>query len=207
MYRGLNDNEYKVFEFIKNYIYESGYAPSIKEISTALGIKSTSTVHRILGELDKKDYIQRQPAKNRAIKVVSGEAPEVDDSMVTSIPLIGVIAAGRPIMSEENVEEYIPIPNQWLGVGEYFMLRVIGDSMVDAGIFDGDLLIVQKTNSTRNGEIVVALVDGDQTTVKRYYREPDGRVRLQPENPMYDAIYADDIRILGRVKKSIRNYF
>lgn len=207
MHEDLTKSEYRVLQYIKDYIDDKFYAPSIKEIATNLNIKSTSTVHRLLGELDDKGYIQREQSKNRAIKIVSDKYDNINDNQTTLVPLLGIIQAGMPIMAEEHVDDYIPLPNEWLGVGEYFMLRVRGDSMIDAGIFDGDYLIVQKTNITRNGEIVVALVDGEQTTVKRFYKEPNGKIRLQPENPMYEAIYSDNIEILGKVKKSVRNYF
>lgn len=207
MYDDLNDIQLKVFEFIQNFIYEKRYAPTIKEISESLSIKSTSTVHKVLGELEDKGYIYRQPSKNRAIRIYKEKIKENISQNITSIPLLGVVTAGTPIFAIENIEQYLPIPTQWLGVGEYFMLRVRGDSMIDTGIYDGDYLIVQKTNVVRNGEIVVALIDGEQTTVKRFYKERDGQVRLQPENPMYEAIYPDEIQILGRVKKSIRNFF
>lgn len=207
MCENLNDIESKVYEFIKNFIEEKKYAPTIKEICRNLSIKSTSTAHMILKNLEKKEYINREPSRNRAI-VLNNEKMEFSyETNVTSIPMLGVIAAGSPIFAHENIDEFIPIPNEWLGVGEYFMLKVQGDSMIDTGIFDGDYLIVQRTNVTRNGEIVVALINGEETTVKRFYRERDGRIRLQPENPMYEAIYADDVQILGRVKKSIRNFF
>lgn len=207
MYEDLNDIQSKVFEFIKSYIENRKYAPSIKEICKNLSIKSTSTAHKTLIELEEKGYIVREPSRNRAIAINDDKIEETIDNNVTSIPMLGVVAAGRPIFAYENIDEYIPIPNQWLGIGEYFMLKVEGDSMIDTGIFDGDYLIVQKTEVTRNGEIVVALINGEETTVKRFYKEKDGRIRLQPENPMYEAIYAKDVRILGRVKKSIRNFF
>lgn len=207
MYEDLTFQQIETLEFIKTFLDRRGYSPSIKEISNSLDIKSTSSVHKILSFLEEKKYILREQGKNRSIRINTEKDENDLDFQVTSLPLLGVISAGKPILAIENVEEYIPIPNQWLGVGEYFMLRVSGDSMIDAGIFDRDYLIVQKTQAARNGEIIVALIDGTETTVKRIYKEPDGRMRLQPENALYEAIYPEHLKILGRVKKSIRNFF
>lgn len=209
MYEDLNSLEEQTFEYIKWYLSINGFSPSISDISNALNIKSTSTVHKVIASLEEKNYIKKQPNKNRSITIIEDE-PNPDEEYknnITLIPLVGVVHAGIPVFAEENIEDLIPIPNDWLSTGEFFMLRVKGDSMIDAGMYEGDLLIVQKINTARNGEIVVALVDDEETTVKRFYMEKDGRIRLQPENSLYEAIYSDNIKILGRVKKSIRSFF
>lgn len=208
-YEDLNSSEQKTLDYIKWYMGLNGFSPSISDISNALNIKSTSTVHKVIASLEEKNYIKKQPNKNRSITIIEDE-PNPDEEYknnITLIPLVGVVHAGIPVFAEENIEDLIPIPNDWLSTGEFFMLRVKGDSMIDAGMYEGDLLIVQKINTARNGEIVVALVDDEETTVKRFYMEKDGRIRLQPENSLYEAIYSDNIKILGRVKKSIRSFF
>ena len=209
MYEDLNSLEEQTFEYIKWYLSINGFSPSISDISKALNVKSTSTVHKVIASLEEKNYIKKQPNKNRSITIIEEELDSYEEykNNITLIPLVGVVHAGLPVFAEENIEDLIPIPNDWLSTGEFFMLRVKGDSMIDAGMYEGDLLIVQKINTARNGEIVVALVDDEETTVKRFYMEKDGRIRLQPENSLYEAIYSDNIKILGRVKKSIRSFF
>lgn len=208
-YEDLNSSEQKTLDYIKWYMGLNGFSPSISDIGKALNIKSTSTVHKIISSLEEKKYINKHPNKNRSITIVEPEINPDDEfkNNITLLPLIGVVHAGMPVLADENIEELVPIPNDWLSRGEFFMLRVKGDSMMDAGIYEGDLLIVQRIREARNGEIVVALVDDEETTVKRFYIEKDGRIRLQPENSMYEPIYSDNIKILGRVKKSIRNFF
>lgn len=207
MKEDLNIHEQRTYDYIKWYIGIHGFSPSISDIKTSLDLKSTSTVHKIITSLEEKNYINRQPNKNRSLTIVDDEDKYEYEDNITLLPLIGVVHAGIPVFAEENIEQYIPIPNDWLSRGEFFMLKISGDSMIDAGMYDGDLIIVQRTNIARNGEIVVALIDNEETTVKRFYIEKNGKVRLQPENSNYDAIYSDNVQILGRVKKSIRSFY
>lgn len=211
--------ETRVLEFLKAEIQKKGYPPTVREIGAALGIRSTSTVHKALLSLEKQGFIRKDPSKRRAIEVLPG--PEalaqrsyrgsghldssVEETSVAHVPLVGHIAAGSPILAEENIEEFMPIPAQFLGPDTNFMLTVKGDSMIEAGIFDGDYLLVHVQNSAENGDIVVAMIDGfeSEATVKTFYKEKD-HVRLQPENHRMSPIIVQDVTILGRVKGVFR---
>lgn len=192
--RELTTKESAVFDLIRRSI-EKGVIPSVREIGAELGIKSTSSVHRYLTSLEEKGYIERGDGLNRSIRLPG--------SQVSHIPVLGVVTAGQPILAVESVEEYIPV--QLRGDSkELFALRVRGESMIKAGILDGDLIIARRTPTAENGEIVVALID-DEATVKRFYKE-NGGFRLQPENDTMEPIYTDHLMILGRVVGLQREY-
>lgn len=218
----LKDREQKVLDFMKHEIREKGYPPTVREICTALGIKSTSTVHKDIASLEKQGYLRKDPAKPRALMIVepqTGEqvqtpvaekaAPpaELERADVVEVPVIGRIAAGTPILAEQNVEDSFPVPSRFVSGGTNFMLTVHGESMIEAGIMDGDYLLVEQQQTARNGEIVVAMVDGfeSEATVKTFYKEED-HIRLQPENSAMSPIIVKDAKILGKVKGVFR-YF
>ncbi len=186
----------EILEFIKKCILEKGYPPAVREICTAVNLKSTSSVHSHLETLEKNGFIRRDPTKPRAIEIVDDEF-NLSRREMRNIPVVGQVAAGQPILAEQNIATYFPIPASELPAGELFMLDVRGESMINVGIYDGDRIIVQQTPIAKNGDIVVALVD-DSATVKTYYKE-DGRYRLQPENDTMDPIYVDEVMILGKV--------
>lgn len=186
----------EILEFIKKCILEKGYPPAVREICTAVNLKSTSSVHSHLETLEKNGFIRRDPTKPRAIEIVDDEF-NLSRREMRNIPVVGQVAAGQPILAEQNIATYFPIPASVLPAGELFMLDVRGESMINVGIYDGDRIIVQQTPIAKNGDIVVALID-DSATVKTYYKE-DGRYRLQPENDTMDPIYVDEVMILGKV--------
>jgi repressor LexA len=196
----LTGRQQEIWDFLVDYVDRHGYPPTVREIGEAVGLASPSTVHAHLANLERAGLLKRDPTKPRALEL-SGrtrrEAPAAEPPL--RLPLLGDIAAGSPLLAEENVEDYVGVPETLRGD---FLLRVKGDSMVNAGILDGDIVVVQRAQDARNGEIVVALAGDDETadeaTVKTFYRE-DGRVRLQPENDALEPIYAAHIRILGRV--------
>lgn len=195
MQRPRGDNQQRILDFIKSEIQTKGYPPSVREIALAVGLKSTSTVHGHLQRLEKRGLLHRDAMKPRAMEVVGD--PNFVRNNSTAVPVIGRVTAGIPILAEENLDEYVPIPEVMLGEGEHFILLVRGDSMIEAGILDGDHIVVRKTSEANNGEIVVAMVD-DSATVKRFFRE-DGHFRLQPENRTMAPIIVDDVSILGKV--------
>ncbi len=195
MQRPRGDNQQRILDFIKSEIQTKGYPPSVREIAVAVGLKSTSTVHGHLQRLERRGLLHRDAMKPRAMEVVGD--PNFLRNNSTAVPIIGRVTAGIPILAEENLDEYVPIPEIMLGEGEHFILLVRGDSMIDAGILDGDHIVVRKTNEASNGEIVVAMVE-DSATVKRFYRE-DGHFRLQPENSAMAPIIVDKVTILGKV--------
>ena len=206
MYNDLTKIQIKILDFIKAELKDKGYPPSVREIGSNVGLTSTSSVHNQLNNLEKKGYIKRGVSKQRAIEVVGfspftkdenqvDEVSLVDD--VINVPIIGNVAAGYPILAEENVEDTYPLPSSFVGKKECFMLHVKGDSVINAGILNGDLVIVKKQNTANDHDIVVALID-DEATVKTFFKEQN-RVRLQPENPVYDPIYSTDLKILGKV--------
>lgn len=195
MQRPRGDNQQRILDFIKSEIQSKGYPPSVREIANAVGLKSTSTVHGHLQRLEKRGLLHRDAMKPRAMEVVGD--PNFVRNNTTAVPIIGRVTAGMPILAEENLDEYIPIPEVMLGDGEHFILHVRGDSMIDAGILNGDYIVVRKQPDANNGEIVVAMID-DSATVKRFYRE-NGFFRLQPENKTMEPIYADSVTILGKV--------
>lgn len=192
----LTAKQEEIFEFIKSELLNKGYPPAVREICDAVNLKSTSSVHSHLESLEKKGYIRRDPTKPRAIEII-------DDSFglsrreLVNVPMIGRVAAGQPILAEENLEGYFPIPAEYMPNSQTFMLKVKGDSMVNAGIFEGDQIIVKSQSTANNGEIVVALIE-DAATVKTFYKE-SGYVRLQPENDYMDPIITKDVTLLGKV--------
>jgi repressor LexA len=194
----LTRRQEQILDFIRAEIHRKGYPPSVREIGEAVGLSSSSTVHAHLAALEKHGYIRRDPTKPRALEVLDFRDTErgVDPRSVTAVPLVGSVAAGQPILAAENIEATLPLPAEFAG-DSTFILRVRGDSMVEAGILDGDYVVVRQQPTADNGDIVVALID-DEATVKRFFREPD-RIRLQPENSTMDPIYVREARILGKV--------
>ncbi len=203
----LEPKEQMIFDYIRDNIRRNGYSPSIRDICTALDIKSTSTVHTCLERLEKKGYIQKENGKSRTLRI-EGISPEesVETADISRVPLLGKVTAGQPILAVENYEGYISYPRGIRPVpeSELFALRVSGTSMIEAGILDGDIVIVEKTATAENGDIVVALID-DEATVKTFYKE-DGHFRLQPENRTMLPIIVTNLMILGKVVTSIRYY-
>lgn len=198
------DMQEKILAYIQSEIRERGYAPSVREIGEAVGLKSTSTVHGHLMRLEKKGLLHRDAMKPRAMGLtIDAELSDPADAPdVRRIPVVGRVAAGIPILAEENVEEELPLPSGFAGEGEHFILRVRGDSMIEAGILDGDYIVVRKQPDAVNGEIVVAMVD-DSATVKRFYKE-NGHFRLQPENSAMEPIIVPEVVILGKVVSLLR---
>ena len=199
----ISKKQSEILEYIKEQILEQGYPPAVREICEAVHLKSTSSVHAHLETLEKNGYIRRDPTKPRAIEICDDSFQLVRNEM-TSIPIIGTVAAGQPILATENIEGYFPVPVDMVPNAETFILKVKGDSMINAGIFSGDQIFVERTNVARNGDMVVALVD-DSATVKTFYKE-QGHVRLQPENDTMDPIIVDDCDILGKVFGVFRLY-
>ena len=196
----LVKKEKEVYEYIKQQIEEAGYPPSVREICIAVGLSSPSTVHRYINSLEEKGYIVKADSKKRAIRLAKQENG-VD---VLSVPVVGRVAAGQPILAEENIEEYFPLPINYAKNTEMFMLKVSGESMINAGILDGDYVIVEKRETARNGEIVVALIE-DSATVKTFYKEKD-HIRLQPENDALEPIITKEAKIIGKVSGVFRKY-
>lgn len=219
----LKEREQKILDYMRKEIREKGYPPTVREICSALDIKSTSTAHKDIASLVSKGYIKKDPSKPRALMLVdNGQDPvhdktsesvqkniqnSVSQTEVVDIPVVGRIAAGTPILAEQNIEDSFPIPARFVGNGPNFMLTVRGESMIEAGIMDGDYILVEQQNTARNGDIVVAMVDGfeSEATVKTFYREAD-HIRLQPENSAMSPIIVKDVKILGKVKGVFR-YF
>ena len=195
-YGKISSKQQEILDYIKKEILKRGYPPAVREICEAVNLKSTSSVHSHLETLEKNGYIRRDPTKPRAIEICDDNFQMVRTEMV-SLPVIGHIAAGTPILAEENVESYFPIPAEMVPRGESFILNVKGDSMINAGIFSGDQIFVNSCNTAQNGDMVVALID-DSATVKTFYKE-EGHIRLQPENDTMDPIIVDDCQILGKV--------
>jgi len=195
MKRPRGDNQGRILDFIKSEILSRGYPPSVREICDAVGLKSTSTVHSHLTRLQKKGLLNRDPMKPRAMEVIGSS--NYARGEVLPIPIVGRVAAGTPILAQENIEDHMLLPLDLLGEGEHFILEVRGDSMINAGILNGDYVVVHKQPDAYNGEIIVAMVE-DDATVKRLYKEPN-RFRLQPENDAMEPIYAQDVTVLGKV--------
>lgn len=193
MDNSLTKRQQSVLNFIREQLQTRGYPPSVREIGQALGLTSSSTVHAHLKRLQDKGYIRRDPNKPRTIEVI-GASPA---SNTTLVPLLGTVRAGQPLLAAENIEGYYPLPEHFLRNGEVFMLRVKGTSMIAADIREGDILIVRRQSTATNGDIVVALLDGE-ATVKRFFRE-ENRLRLQPDNPDLAPMLATDVTILGKV--------
>lgn len=197
----ITEKQMRVLAYVKEQIKKNGYAPSVREICQALGLKSTSTVHGYLARLQKKGLIQKAALKPRTIRITD-EEEEGQQTFYTSkemvdVPIVGKVTAGMPILAVENVEDSFPLPIDFVGNAETFMLRVRGDSMIEAGILDGDLVLVKKQNTAQNGEIVVALID-DEATVKTFFKEKD-HIRLQPQNSFMQPIIVPNCSILGKV--------
>lgn len=196
-YGKITAKQREILEYLKNQIINKGYPPAVREICEAVHLRSTSSVHSHLETLEKNGYIRRDPTKPRAIEIIDDSFNMVRKEIV-NIPVVGRVAAGSPILAVENIESYFPVPAELIPAGkETFILTVKGESMINAGIHDKDLLIVQKQETAHNGEIVVALID-DSATVKTFYKE-DGHYRLQPENDTMEPIIADDVQVLGKV--------
>ena len=202
-YGKITAKQKEILEFIKSEILKKGYPPAVREICEAVSLKATSSVHSHLETLEKNGYIRRDPTKPRAIEIMDDSFQMVRHEM-TSLPIIGTVAAGLPILAEQNIEGYFPIPTDMVPKGESFVLHVKGDSMVNAGIFNGDSIFVTVCNTASNGDTVVALVD-DSATVKTYYKE-NGHYRLQPENDNMEPIILDNVEILGKVYGVFRLY-
>lgn len=200
MQRPRGDNQQRILEFIKSEIQSKGYPPSVREIANAVGLKSTSTVHGHLQRLEKRGLLHRDAMKPRAMEITGD--PNFLRNSTQAVPVVGNVQAGVPILAEQNLEDYVAIPDVMLTRGDHFILRVHGNSMIDAGILDGDYIVVHQQEDAHNGEIVVAMLD-DSATVKRFYREAD-RMRLQPENPDMEPIYTSDAVILGVVVSMFR---
>ena len=192
----ITAKQQEILEYIKNTILKKGYPPAVREICEAVQLKSTSSVHSHLAALEDKGYIRRDPTKPRTIEILD-DTFNFNRREMVNIPVIGTVAAGEPILAEENIEDYFPFPAEALPNAETFMLHVKGESMIGAGILPGDRLIVEQRSTAENGEIVVALLD-DSATVKRYYKEKD-HYRLQPENDAMEPIITDHVDILGKV--------
>jgi repressor LexA len=196
--RMLTQRQREIWDFVVEYVDAHGYPPTVREIGEAVGLASPSTVHAHLANLERAGLLRRDPTKPRALELVGHQRANA----VPRLPLLGEIAAGGPLLAEENVEDYVGVPELLTRGGEEFVLRVKGESMVDAGILDGDYVVVQRQEDARDGDIVVALAGDDETadeaTVKRFFRD-DGRIRLQPENESLQPIYADHVQLLGRV--------
>ena len=204
MYSNLTDKQIAILEFIKSEISKKGYPPAVREICDAVNLRSTSTVHSHLNKLEKLGYIRKDPTKPRAIEVLD-KARDDDDVIglhqeMINLPLIGQIAAREPIFAEQNIEEYIPLPASLVSGKDNFVLRVKGDSMVNAGILNGDYVVVDKKNTAANGQMVAALVENEKATVKTFYKE-DGKIRLQPENDFMEPFIFEDaqVQIIGIV--------
>ncbi len=202
----LNKRERAILKFIDKQIKDKGYPPSVREIGKAVDLSSTATVHTYLAKLSKKGYIKKEDQKGRTLRVLKGGLSETETSTpkplyngreLVDVPVIGKITAGAPILAVENVTDTFPIPIDFVGNSESFMLTVRGESMIEAGILDGDYILVKRQNTARNGEIVVALIE-DEATVKTFYKEKD-HIRLQPENSSMDPIIVPDCKILGKV--------
>lgn len=218
----MTEREQQILAYMQQQIRANGYPPTVREICAALNIKSTSTVHKAIGSLQQQGFIRKDPVKRRALEVLNTEegsgpvrkeeaplqaAPSAAAEDVVDIPVVGRIAAGTPILAEQNIEDSFPLPARYLGKGQNFMLTVHGESMIEAGIFDGDYILVQQQSTAENGDIVVAMIDGieSEATVKAYYKE-NGHYRLQPRNSSMDPIIVDKVQVLGKVKGVFR-YF
>ncbi len=205
MAQALSEKQRKILDFLKQEILTRGYPPSVREICDAVGLKSTSTVHGYLERLEKKGLIRRDPTKPRAIEILD-DTTYVFKKELVNVPIVGRVTAGQPILAVENIEDTFPIPAQYLHntQNDVFMLSVKGDSMIEAGILDGDLVIIEKKPTAQNGDMVVALIE-DEATVKTFYKEVD-HIRLQPENSAMEPIIVKDVTILGKVIGVIRMF-
>ncbi len=222
----LTEREHRMLDYLKDTISQKGYPPTVREICSFIGVKSTSTVHKDLASLQAKGYIAKDPSKPRTIEIIgfngpsvstrpgsrtAGQMPASESSVpgrvdIVDIPLVGRVAAGTPILADQNITDYFPVPARFVtGTSDHFMLTVSGESMIEAGIMDGDYILVRQQNTARNGDMIVAMIDGfeSEATVKTYYREDD-HIRLQPENSTMSPIIVRDVKILGIVKGVFR---
>ena len=201
----LTGRQQEIWDFLVDYVDAHGYPPTVREIGEAVGLASPSTVHAHLANLERAGLLKRDPTKPRAVELVGRERTEAPAGTLDKLPLVGQIAAGGPLLADQYIEDHLAVPETLRGD---FLLRVKGDSMVNAGILDGDIVVVQRAQDARNGEIVVALAgddeSADEATVKRFFRER-GRVRLQPENDALEPIYSDHVQVLGRVTGVFRS--
>jgi repressor LexA len=195
----LTKRQKEIFEFVKRYSAKHGYPPTVRDIGKAIGLTSSSTVHAHLANLEKLGLLKRDPSKPRAIEVLVDRAKA---AVTGAVPVVGQVSAGQPVLAEENIEEYVQIPDQAGGDDGEFVLRITGESMKNAGILDGDHVVVRRQDTADNGEIVVALV-GEDATVKRFFKEPD-HIRLQPENEAMEPIVAPDAQVIGKVVGVLR---
>jgi repressor LexA len=198
----LTGRQREIFDFVSEYVHQRGYPPTVREIGEAVGLASPSTVHAHLANLERAGLLKRDPTKPRALELVGRDRRGEGASGVRSLPLVGQIAAGGPLLAEDDVEEFLEVPELLAAGGADFLLRVKGESMIQAGILDGDYVVVRRQQDARDGDIVVALAgedeSADEATVKRFFRE-NGGVRLQPENDALEPIYANHVQILGKV--------
>ena len=192
-----------ILEFIQERIKTKGYPPSVREIGEAVGLKSSSTVHAHLVQLEQKGFIRKDPSKPRALIPINKAGSIATDLATISLPVVGNVAAGTPILATENIDTYLPIPVDFIGSGNHFILRVKGESMIEAGILDGDYLIIREQADASNGEIVVAMLE-DEATVKRYYKRDD-HIELRPENSTMKSIISPEVAILGKVTGLLRH--
>lgn len=197
--RPHGDTQQRILDYIEKYIEVNGYPPSVREIGQAVDLKSTSTVHGHLNRLEKKGLLHREAMKPRTIDVKREDKPQL-----VKVPILGKVAAGVPILAEENAEGFMQFPDSIVGRGEHFILEIRGESMISAGIMNGDYVVVKRQQTAQNGDIVIAMID-DEATCKRYFKEPD-RIRLQPENPRMQPFYARSVTILGKVTAVYRTY-
>ncbi len=204
MHGDLTKKQQIILDYIRDEVQKKGYPPSVREICEGVGLKSTSTVHGHLNKLEDKGYIRRDPTKPRAIELLGGTDNVVPFKRDTAyVPIVGgEVTAGQPILAVENIEETFPVPTEFVENGEYFMLQIKGESMIEAGILDRDYVLVKQQQNAQNGQIIVALIE-DSATCKTFYKE-ESRIRLQPENSSMDPIYADNVSILGIVKGVFR---
>lgn len=203
----MSNRQNSILEFIKNEVRDKGYPPSVREIGEAVGLASSSTVHGHLDRLEKKGLIRRDPTKPRAIEILGDDEDNIYSisSSIRQIPLVGKVTAGVPITATENIEEYFPLPINMVGDQPVFMLSVMGDSMIDAGIHNGDYVIVRQQPTANNGDIVVAMTEENEATVKTFYKERD-HIRLQPENASMEPLRLSNVSILGKVIGLIRSF-
>jgi repressor LexA len=198
----LTDRQQEIWEFLVGYAERHGYPPTVREIGSAVGLASPSTVHAHLANLERAGLLRRDPTKPRALELLASRGRDQETRAARRLPLLGEIAAGGPLLAEQNVEDYLAVPEPLSRGGEEFLLRVKGDSMIGAGILDGDIVVVRRQTQAANGDIVVALAgddeSADEATVKRFFRE-DGRIRLQPENDALEPIYTTHVQVLGKV--------
>ncbi|MFZ7131216.1 MAG: transcriptional repressor LexA [Eubacteriales bacterium] len=205
MYEDLTNKQKDILDFMKEELNLKGYPPSVREICLAVNLRSTSTVHSHLAKLEQKGYIKKDATKPRAIEILDRNFLPKHQKEIINIPIVGRVTAGEPILAVENIEDSFPLPIDFVNNKECYILSIKGSSMINAGILDGDYVIVEKQSTASNGDIVVALVDDEEATVKRFFKEKN-RVRLQPENSTMEPIYREHVIILGRVIGVIRRF-